>query len=145
MKTEIDRQLDRERHEQDREGRMAEAIAVAAALNPCPTCGEDVTPEEIEHCSECGRVGCPHCFSLKYAGEIDGPFCDEDCRYHYYWGFARKELNAAILSLNMPFGYWPSENAHGVVTHDGLRAVQVDFIHTDGPILRVQILERKAG
>jgi len=142
MKTEIDRQLDRERHDQDREGRKAEAIAVDAGLNPCPTCGEDVSAEEIEHCAQCGRPGCSKCLSVRRY--MDGRFCDDDCTCRYYWGVTYGEIKDRFLSILMGDGYWPNENPHEVETEDGL-AMQVDFTSSDRPMIRVQLLSRKAG
>lgn len=145
MKTEAEREIDHERHDEDVAARKEERRHRDAGEDQCPVCNDWVDPTEIERCICCERRGCSSCVTL--LSDESGPLCNDACRERYYWDREYDEIRALFiaLGLNLPGGYWASENPHEVVTHDDFRAFQVDFISGDGPILRVQMLERKAG
>ena len=149
MRTEIDRQLDRERHDEEQAALKREQDHTDAGEYPCPNphCEEYVTPDEVAHCANCQRAGCITC--LREVADIDGPFCDEDCRSRYYWDMTLAEITMllGVRGVNTGVwsdGYWLGENPHEVTTPDG-PAMQVDYIATDKPTIRVQLLSKKAG
>lgn len=142
MKTETDIELDREGHGEERAARKAEALAVKAGLNPCPSCTQEITADEVMKCTHCERAGCRSC--LSFHGDEDGPFCDDDCRSRYYWGITAAEIRVRFMQMSLGEGYWQAENPYEERTKDGLR-MQADFLHDQEPTIRVQLLSRKAG